>query len=183
MRASFSQTHDQIVQVLNLKRSGSEWKGPCPCCGGTDRFFIKSGFGDDLIAHCRQCGQKGANHHLYKRLADLDLLPKREWIQPNQRVEIDKRIPHEAVTQTLALYSIILNAFDLQISLDLTFEEAWTVHQTEELSEDDAIRIVVDAVKLLEAARKYGTRDPDRTWAWEHARIREQGLIREHNGD
>ena len=159
MRASFSQTHDQIVQVLNLKRSGSEWKGPCPCCGGTDRFFIKSGFGDDLIAHCRQCGQKGANHHLYKRLADLDLLPKREWIQPNQRVEIDQRYSHATVTQILAVVSMIERAIDLQISLDLTFEEAWTVHQTEPLSDTDVKQYLLDADRLMKAANNYGTRN------------------------
>ena len=183
MRASFSQTHDQIVQVLGLKRSGSEWKGPCPCCGGTDRFFIKSGFGDDLIAHCRQCGQKGANHHLYKRLGELDLLPKREWIQPNQRVEKDQRVSHDSITKMLALVSMIQCALDTEESLNVTFEEAWTVNQTQPMSRNDAIAILAITNELIKKAHKYGTRNLDRSWAWEHARIREQGLIREHNGD
>lgn len=35
----------------NLKRSGREWKGPCPVCGGEDRFYVLP----DGYFYCRQC--------------------------------------------------------------------------------------------------------------------------------
>ena len=35
-------TQDEIVQACptELKRRGHEYAGPCPCCGGDDRFYI-----------------------------------------------------------------------------------------------------------------------------------------------
>ena len=35
------------------KRSGSEWKGPCPRCGGDDRFHLKPGGRVPVLASCR----------------------------------------------------------------------------------------------------------------------------------
>lgn len=42
------------VGRLHLRRSGAEWKGPCPLCGGTDRFHVKQGH-SRVLASCRQC--------------------------------------------------------------------------------------------------------------------------------
>ncbi len=42
-----------VAFFLDLKRSGAEYKGRCPLCGGTDRFHIKQGRQHDLIVHCR----------------------------------------------------------------------------------------------------------------------------------
>ena len=36
-----------------LKKIGSEYKGPCPNCGGKDRFWVRK----DGIFNCRQCGE------------------------------------------------------------------------------------------------------------------------------
>ena len=35
------------------RRSGSEWKGPCPKCGGTDRFHVAPGRKQPVLAYCR----------------------------------------------------------------------------------------------------------------------------------
>ncbi|QGY01494.1 DNA primase [Methylobacterium mesophilicum SR1.6/6] len=40
-----------------LRRSGSEWSGPCPGCGGRDRFSISTRKG---VWHCRQLERDGA---------------------------------------------------------------------------------------------------------------------------
>ena len=40
---------------LGLKKTTSGLAGPCPLCGGTDRFFITRKSGEALIG-CRQCG-------------------------------------------------------------------------------------------------------------------------------
>lgn len=42
------------ISALGLKRSGGEFKGPCPLCGGKDRFHVRQGH-TRLLAHCRQC--------------------------------------------------------------------------------------------------------------------------------
>ena len=40
----------------NLKQSGGEWCGPCPLCGGTDRFHVRGGdMAGKVLASCRQC--------------------------------------------------------------------------------------------------------------------------------
>ena len=44
-------------QALGLEalRRGQEWRGPCPACGGTDRWHVK-GAVDGSVMGCRQCG-------------------------------------------------------------------------------------------------------------------------------
>lgn len=42
------------VQRLGLRRQGGEFKGPCPICGGVDRFHVKQGR-IRVMAGCRQC--------------------------------------------------------------------------------------------------------------------------------
>ena len=41
--------------ALGLKRSGRELVGPCPACGGNDRFAVKPVQGGAALIHCRQC--------------------------------------------------------------------------------------------------------------------------------
>jgi len=44
----------QVAEKIGLTRAGNEWKGPCPVCGGTDRFWIKTGDRKPMIMNCRQ---------------------------------------------------------------------------------------------------------------------------------
>ena len=46
---------DWISAVPSLRRVGGEHHGPCPACGGTDRFRVL----DDGAAFCRQCAPEG----------------------------------------------------------------------------------------------------------------------------
>ena len=41
--------------ALQLKRQGRELVGPCPACGGTDRFAVKPSEGGAALIHCRGC--------------------------------------------------------------------------------------------------------------------------------
>jgi hypothetical protein len=45
---------DKIITTFNLKRHGQEYKGPCPSCGGADRFWINNIDGVVRIG-CRGC--------------------------------------------------------------------------------------------------------------------------------
>lgn len=47
-----SDTAESIAARLKLKRVGSEFKGPCPLCGGHDRFHVKNGQ-SQVILYCR----------------------------------------------------------------------------------------------------------------------------------
>ena len=40
---------------LDLRRVGGEWVGPCPACGGTDRFHVGRGRGGAALVGCRGC--------------------------------------------------------------------------------------------------------------------------------
>lgn len=39
--------------IPGLKRVGDEWHGPCPVCGGADRFWVTRGRAHECIAACR----------------------------------------------------------------------------------------------------------------------------------
>ena len=50
----WSEWSDRIIQAYNLKQTAKgEYHGPCPNCGGTDRFWISEMHGE-VKAHCRQ---------------------------------------------------------------------------------------------------------------------------------
>ena len=42
-----------IAEAIGLKKMGGSYAGPCPCCGGDDRFSIKEGRGGVMLLHCR----------------------------------------------------------------------------------------------------------------------------------
>ncbi|MEK9597327.1 MAG: AAA family ATPase [Alphaproteobacteria bacterium] len=41
-----------IIDAFNMKKHSKEWKGPCPVCGGDDRFWINEHIGEVKV-HCR----------------------------------------------------------------------------------------------------------------------------------
>jgi len=55
------------------KRSGVEWAGPCPKCGGDDRFHLRAGDKAEVVAGCRH----GCRFEdLHAALFPHDLLPE-----------------------------------------------------------------------------------------------------------
>jgi hypothetical protein len=52
-----------------LKRSGAEWIGACPVCGGTDRFAINT---RKNIWNCRGCSKGGSVIDLVQHLEEMD---------------------------------------------------------------------------------------------------------------
>lgn len=54
---------------LQLKRkTGDEYAGPCPFCGGTDRFVV---WAEKKKFWCRQCGERGDSIDLLQKLKGL----------------------------------------------------------------------------------------------------------------
>ena len=71
---NFKQDIAGVAQALGLKKQGHEYHGPCPCCGGTDRFWIKQGKTKDIVISCRQgCDFADLAKEMYDRgLAERD---------------------------------------------------------------------------------------------------------------
>lgn len=68
-----------VAEALNLRRSGSEYKGPCPLCGGHDRFHVKAGRSADLLIYCRHgCRFTDIAKHLESR----GLVQGDEFVRP-----------------------------------------------------------------------------------------------------
>ena len=68
---NYDEYKQSIIDALNLKKSGNQYEGPCPSCGGKDRFRISNYLGE-LKHHCRGCDFDARNNILI----DLKLIPK-----------------------------------------------------------------------------------------------------------
>ena len=88
MSLPYSTYAPAITKALNLKKATSdEYTGPCPNCGGKDRFRI-SNFHGDLKHHCRKaCDFIARNNKLISR----SLLP--EWENRLQPYHVMKQLP------------------------------------------------------------------------------------------
>ncbi len=49
-------TPEQWGARLGLRFRAGQWEGPCPLCGGNDRFFVTPGAVKAARVHCRKCG-------------------------------------------------------------------------------------------------------------------------------
>lgn len=67
----------QSLGLSGLKRAGQEWVGPCPICGGDDRFGVNTRKGQFL---CRRCGGKGDEIGLVQFVMGMDFLAALDWI-------------------------------------------------------------------------------------------------------
>ena len=72
----------RVAEALGLKRSGSEYKGPCPICGGTDRFHVKTGRSADVLVHCRH-GCKYSD--LARELERRGIVDRDDYTAPTHR--------------------------------------------------------------------------------------------------
>ena len=65
------------LSIAGLKRAGSEMVGPCPVCGGRDRFSIAPRRG---LFHCRRCGTGGDGIALVRHVLGCDLKAALDWL-------------------------------------------------------------------------------------------------------
>ncbi len=87
---SSTQIADMAYQKwgIDLKRQGKEMHGPCPQCGGTDRFWVNIGNGH---YHCRQCGDQFNGWLEDRRAIDPLERKKRDEERAKQEAESFKR--------------------------------------------------------------------------------------------
>ena len=79
-------------QLSPLKKSGNYWTGPCPICGGRDRFLIKQHEGQTKF-YCRNCGDERYHDAIefIRRYYQVDFLEACKWMASGGmgRYEID----------------------------------------------------------------------------------------------
>lgn len=87
-----AQDMDALLQMLgisNLKRFGVERIGPCPQCGGDDRFGVNT---RKRMFQCRRCGGKGDAIGLVQFVLGLDFRAALDWLcGPQQELTEDQR--------------------------------------------------------------------------------------------
>jgi hypothetical protein len=71
--------------VSDLKRGGREWVGPCPVCGGRDRFGINP---DKGAWNCRHCGG-GDGIGLIRHVLACDFKTALAWLMGEAGVDLD----------------------------------------------------------------------------------------------
>lgn len=67
----------QQLDISGLQRHGHEWVGPCPRCGGTDRFAIDT---RKQVFLCRRCEGRGDVVSLVRFVRDMTLPQAIEWL-------------------------------------------------------------------------------------------------------
>lgn len=73
------------LQIPNLKRHAGELVGPCPSCGGTDRFAINPGKG---VFNCRVCGANGGSVNLVRHVLACSYGDAIDWMVGDTAVQI-----------------------------------------------------------------------------------------------
>ncbi|WP_340299908.1 AAA family ATPase [Roseobacter sp. HKCC-CH-9351] len=91
MSISFDEYAPNIIATLGLKQtSRNEWHGPCPNCGGDDRFWIADHNGS-LKHHCRKdCALSDRT----RQLEQAGLLPKFEPQMPDLPRQTKLDVPY-----------------------------------------------------------------------------------------
>jgi CHC2 zinc finger len=87
-----SRDMDQVIEMLGiatLKRFGAERIGPCPQCGGDDRFGVNV---RKRMFQCRRCGGKGDAIGLVQFVLGYDFPKALEWLcGPRQELTAEER--------------------------------------------------------------------------------------------
>lgn len=65
------------LQIAGLVRTGGELVGPCPGCGGKDRFSINPRKG---VINCRVCNTKGDQIELVRLVLGMSFVDALEWL-------------------------------------------------------------------------------------------------------
>ena len=98
--AYWSEYAEGIIRALELKKvSPKEYHGPCPCCGGKDRFWINE-FHGEIRVNCRQCEDYAG---ITRVLRDQGLLPK---FEPQRKEDFSKVPKFDDVHPYLSLKKI-----------------------------------------------------------------------------
>ena len=115
----WSEYGQSVATRYNLKATGKDrYNGPCPSCGGTDRFWIKSHNGE-LRVNCNQCGDFKA---IYGEMEADGVIPRpnegddMNVVPFNNLADFDKIEPYH-VRKSVPLGNAKLNGLDLLVPI------------------------------------------------------------------
>lgn len=77
---------ERLGVLAGLRRAGREHVGPCPACGGRDRFGINP---DKNLFLCRRCGGKGGQIDLVRHVLALDFKGALAWLCGERDAALD----------------------------------------------------------------------------------------------
>ena len=99
---------EEWADTLDLTRRGREWIGPCPLCGGEDRFHVRESEGRGVVG-CRGCIDGQSSDERAKRFVELlkAVFPARgggvaRFPAPAPRTRPDPVNGHEAAHRAIA---------------------------------------------------------------------------------
>lgn len=97
---------EQVVNLLGIQslvRTGHELVGPCPACGGRDRFGVNLRKGVFL---CRRCEAKGGTIDLVMLTLGMEFKAALEWlVGPSQELSLEERRKRERQAEQNRLIS------------------------------------------------------------------------------
>lgn len=154
---SWERDREMLSAALNLKGTAKEKKGPCPNCGGTDRFWIKKGRTQPIIFGCRS----GCSFtEIIKELADRKLISNQQLSREQiYQFKMDSPVPYQ------------MNIW-AETVIDTICEDGYV--------DDEDIMIFMKAIEVLKRARDNGVMQMHESWVWDIAALREKGLINEY---
>lgn len=78
-----------LLDITTLRRAGAERIGPCPICGGDDRFSVNTRKG---LFQCRRCGAKGDAIGLVQFVRGVGFREALDWLcGPAQELTAEER--------------------------------------------------------------------------------------------
>ena len=116
-KAYWHEWSEPIINEYNMKNFGKEWKGPCPVCGGKDRFWINE-HDNEVKVHCRH----GCDHIEIKDvLKSAGLWPnnsaKSDFIKHEHNPFSDETEKPYHLKKGVALNGALLNGSDIVIKI------------------------------------------------------------------
>lgn len=116
---------EQVVNLLGVQglvRAGHEMVGPCPSCGGRDRFGVNLRKGVFL---CRRCDAKGGNIDLVMLVMGMEFKAALEWLAgPSREISEDERRKREKRAEQNRLVNEARAARERQEAIRLA-KEIW----------------------------------------------------------
>lgn len=89
-----------LLQIAGLKRAGRERIGPCPRCGGDDRFSVNTA---KNLFQCRRCQGKGDQLGLVMFTLGYDFRDALEWlVGPSQELTPEQKAEAERTAKANA---------------------------------------------------------------------------------
>lgn len=78
----------QLRLVARTTVDGDEWAGPCPLCGGTDRFRVWPNHGTGKLRYwCRQCNATGDIIDYLQRQRGMSFNEAKAMVEPPQQLQ------------------------------------------------------------------------------------------------